>query len=132
MQEEHISAGAEQGCLLIFEQDFWWVNIPGFGQESTKWLAKGLVGPNADPMNLENVRWLVPWDKEIPTSALVCQQGALWLYDKLNAEKDSSVEAYNSISEQWHERDVLQSTAVSTPKTTPLSLRSSQRKPRYQ
>ena len=113
MQEEHVSAGAEQGCLLIFEEDACWINVPGFGQESTQWLAKGLVQPNADPMNLEEVQWIVPFDKQA-TKAIVCQQGALWLYDKLNAEKDSSIEAYNSISEQWHDRDLLQSTAASS------------------
>ncbi len=115
MQEEHVSAGVDQGCLLIYEDNSWWLNIPGFGLKSTEWLAKGVVQPNQDPLQLENVQWFIPWDKDdAPTNVLVCQQGALWLYDKLNAEMDSSVDAYNRIAEQWHERDVWQSTAASS------------------
>ncbi len=88
MQEEHISKGNEQGCLLIFETGSWWICIPGWGKQPTQWLAEGMVQAGVGPMDLEQISWKAPWNQKTPTKALACQQGALWLYDRLNAEKD--------------------------------------------
>lgn len=109
MQEEHTAGGNEQGCLLIHEDGKWWICIPGFGQKPTEWLVEGRLQPNKDPMDMEQIEWFAPyWKRDAPTKAVCCQQGALWLYDRLQAEKDASVHDYNEISQQWHDRDVLQ------------------------
>ena len=86
VQEPQGNPNVPQGHMLARFKGHWWFVLPGWGEKATEWLVRS--EPVADPnANLFELKWYVAGSDE-PTKLFQVYQGAAWLQNHADAQKD--------------------------------------------